>query len=144
MLFSLKPKAGETKAGAHPWASAFFHARFFLGMLSATVDQEPPEPIGRSVEYAKRRTGILHEQDAAIEAIKQRAVRVYGEMVLNEMDLLVICGWPKEKAYLPAVNNLSVRKRDIQDELIAVAGRIQKETKAKLLRLEKLFRSDNG
>ena len=47
-------------------------------------------------------------------------------------------------AYLPAVNNLSVRKRELQAELIAGIGRIQKEKKAKLARLEEQFRSDNG
>ena len=83
----------------------------------------PPEPTGRCVEPAKRRADMLQEHDAAIE---------------------VIWGWPKEKAYLPAVNNLSVRKLELQDELIAGIGRIQKETKAKLARLEDLFRSDNG
>ena len=90
---------------------------------------EEPHPIGDSLEELLRhplperlktlREKILQEHEANIAALKERAVQAYGGMLLQEIEYLVLCGWRKEKALLPAVNNLGVKKREMQDELVA-------------------------
>lgn len=96
---------------------------------------EEPRPIGPDVErilaavlpddLARRRAEHLREYEDSVREVKDRAVRVYGELVLREIEYLVCCGWPKGEAYLPAVNNLAARKVAIQEELVAEVGRLQ-------------------
>ena len=66
----------------------------------------------------------------------------FREMVLHEIEWFVICGWPKEKTYLPASNNLGIRKRELQDELLNGIRRIQKEARERLARLAEDFRDE--
>jgi hypothetical protein len=81
------------------------------------------------------REKILQEHADTVLEVKERAQPVFGEMILDEMDYLADCGFAKEQAYLPAVNNLGMRKLVIQRELLAELGRLQGEMKHKLQRL---------
>jgi hypothetical protein len=81
------------------------------------------------------RVKILKEHADAVLEVKRRAKRVFGELILREMDYLVMCGFTKEQAYLPAVNNLGMRKLAIQGELLAELGRLQGVMRRKLERL---------
>src|SRR5439155_67683 len=93
---------------------------------------EEPREIGPDVERVVKRAQFQKEYDDAVEEVKQRAVRVFGELVLHEIEVLVFDGFDKVAAYLPAVNNLAMRKKGIQDELIAEVGRLQGELRRKL------------
>ncbi len=107
--------------------------------------REEPRPIGPDIEailqavlpgdLAKRRQAALAVFDHEVRQIRKRAVQAFGELVLREIEYLVLCGWNTEDTYLPAVNNLAVRKREIQGELVNAVERLQEELKRRLLRL---------
>ena len=107
----------------------------YSSLSSPTMPAEP-DPFGEDADHVmKRRTLILKEHADAVLDVKNRAVIVYGEMVLREIEYLVMCGWDKVEAYLPAVNNLAVRRVALQDELFAELGRLQGELRRKMQRL---------
>src|SRR5258707_71288 len=54
------------------------------------------DPSGEDVDYVRKRSLILKEHADAVLEVKNRAVSVYGEMVLGEIEYLVICGWDQE------------------------------------------------
>jgi hypothetical protein len=122
-----------------PRKAGWRNAHFFFGKLRLV---EEPEPLSRSVDFVLRRTQILKKQTDEIADLRKRAELVVGEMMLREIEWLVLCGWPQDKAYMPALNNIALRGRAVAEELKAGIARIQKEARERLARLEEEFRDD--
>jgi hypothetical protein len=102
----------------------------------------PPENFGRGIEIllscplppeldTLRVEHLATYQDARHE-LRERYTRVCGELVLYEIEYLVMCGWPREQAYLPALNNQGVKLRDTHDEYLAGITRLQGDLRRRL------------
>lgn len=58
------------------------------------------------------------------------------------MDYLVTCAWPRDKAALPALNNLAFKGREVNREPKDGIAQIQQECQERLARLEADFRDE--
>lgn len=79
-----------------------------------------------------RRTEFLAAYQAALHELRERYTRVCGEMVLHEIEYLVLCGWPREQAYLPALNHQGAKLRTVHGEYRAGITRLQAELRRRL------------
>src|SRR6266850_802528 len=106
---------------------------------------EEPVPLSDVIEHvlmhvlppelARRRTELLTWYDKSVADLEERAVRVYGEVVLREVEILYEDGFPKEDCLTPAYNNTAFRKKEIQDEMISELARLQGELRKGIRRL---------
>ncbi len=110
------------------------------------MPDEPP-PIGPTIEQlideallrrelphelALLRADLVRQADEDLAELKERAVRAYGEIVLHEIEMLFIAGFPREKCFVPAYNNTAMRRQEIQEELLQNVGRIQGSLRRRL------------
>jgi hypothetical protein len=102
----------------------------------------PPEGFGPEINHLlshplpppldARRTEFLAAYHAAQHELRERYTRVCGELVLHEIEYLVLCGWPREQAYLPALNNQSAKLHDVLGEYRAGIARLQDDLRRRL------------
>ena len=98
-----------------------------------------PTPIGPEIAFVLRRTALLKEHADAVLEARDRAVQVRREMIAHEGRIMVMDGLAPRLAEIAATNNLALRLRDLDDELLAELGRLQEQLRRRLtLLLEEL------
>jgi hypothetical protein len=70
---------------------------------------------------------LLREHQRAVSEIRERARHVWEEMLGEEITMLLLWGLEERVADLAARNNLAVRKRELDDELLTELARLQGE-----------------
>jgi hypothetical protein len=106
--------------------------------LHRTMSNEPT-PIGPEIAFVLRRTALLKEHADAVLDVRDRAARVRLEMIAHEVRIMVMDGLSPRLAEIAATNNLAVRLRDLDNELLAELGRLQGHLRRRLaLLLEEL------
>ncbi len=106
-------------------------ATFFLLAPSGTLFPCPNGHSGVQDELARL---LIEHADAVID-VRERHQRTREEMIGHETRINAMDGLSPALAELAARNNLAVRLRDLDNELVAELGRLQAELRRNLGRL---------
>lgn len=96
---------------------------------------DEPTPIGPEIKFVLRRTALVKAHADAVLEVRDRAARVRCEMIAHEVRLMVMDGLAPRLAEIAAKNNLALRLRDLDEELVTELGRLQGELRRRLKRL---------
>jgi hypothetical protein len=93
------------------------------------------QTVGPAVDYVIRRTQLLRQHADDVLEVRGRHTQVRTEMIVREVRIMVLDGLSPRLAETAARNNLAVRLRELDEELVAELGRLQGELRRKLARL---------
>ena len=94
-----------------------------------------PTPIGPEIEFVIRRTALLKGHADAVLEVRDRAARVRCAMIAREVRIMVTDGLSPRLAEFAARNNLVLRLRDLDGELVGELDRLRAELRRRLQRL---------
>jgi hypothetical protein len=98
-----------------------------------------PTPIGPEIAFVIKRTALLKAHADAVLEVRDRAARVRCEMIAHEVRIMAMDGLSPRLAEVAARNNLAVRLRDLDNELVSELSRLQEQLRRRLsLLLEEL------
>jgi hypothetical protein len=101
--------------------------------------RDEPTPIGPEIAFVIRRTVLLKEHADAVHEVRDRAARVWLEVIAHEVRIMVLDGLSPRLAEIAAKNNLALRLRDLDDELLGELDRLQEQLRRRFtLVLEEL------
>lgn len=83
-----------------------------------------PSEIGPLIDFAVKKAGHLKRYMDEVSDLRERARRVWEEMLGHEVRVMVMDGMPPRNAEQAARNNLAIRKADLDKEL---EGAIERE-----------------
>jgi len=92
-------------------------------------------PDSPAMRYEEKRERLLEEHGREVLEIRETAHRAWEEMLGREMELLTFDGFSPQVARQAAVNNLGVRKAELEAELERELNRLRDELRRKMQRI---------
>src|ERR1700722_292179 len=94
-----------------------------------------PRLLSDSIHFVIERARLVKEHGDAVADVRTRERKVWLEMLGREVQLLVMDGFSPPLAQVAANNNLALRRKELDEEVLSELARLQAELNRKLERL---------